>query len=127
MLDIRGAEKPGVLRDRRADEQPAIGTSFDSEMLRRRIAARDQVFRGPGEIVERILLLVEHSGPVPRVAIRIAAAEVRNGKYAAQFQPDRIDGLEQVRNRGLKAAIAVKNRRMTGIERHALCGKNEHR
>ena len=74
----------------RADEQPAVAAAFDRDPLRRRVALGDQALRGGDEVVEDVLLLLEHArrgatsspySPPPR---RFASAKTpprsRNGK-----------------------------------------------
>src|SRR6185437_8457796 len=56
MPDVGRTEERRILRYGSACEQSSVGIPLDSQVLGTGIAVRNQVLRGPGEIVEHVLL-----------------------------------------------------------------------
>src|SRR6185437_14673546 len=108
VTDVGGAEELGMLGDRSSREQAPVGVTLDPEVRGARIALRDQVFRGPGKIVEYVLLVREHAGLVPFLAVGIAAAHVGHGIYPAELEPYGQHRIEGRHDRDIEATITVE-------------------
>ena len=87
-LADHGAEEVGTLRDHGAHEQAAVGAALDGEVLLVGVLFGDQLLGGGDEVVEDVLLLVEHAGAVPVLAELAAAAQVGHGEDAAVLEPE---------------------------------------
>ena len=75
----------------------------------------DQPAGRRGKIVEDILLVLEHSRPVPILPVLSAAAQAGERVEAPHFDPCEIANGKQRRLRYVKTAIAVQeSRRLTG-------------
>ena len=86
-LADRRAEQAGALREHRAHQQSAVAAALDGEAIARRVAALDQPLRRGQEVVEDVLLLLQHARLVPGLAVLAAAAEVGQRVHPALFQP----------------------------------------
>src|SRR3989442_940448 len=80
-------EQLGTLRDRRADEQPAVRPTADREPHGRGVALLDQVLRRRDEVVEHVLLLLVHARLVPLLAVLAAAPQGGHRVYAPPLEP----------------------------------------
>jgi hypothetical protein len=69
-----------------AGEQAAIAAPFDREAAGVRVAFRHQPFGRRDEIVEHILLPLEHAGLVPRLSVLSSAAQIRDGVDAPPLE-----------------------------------------
>src|SRR6185312_8540251 len=74
--DVGRAEERRILCERGACEQAAVGVSLDPQVAGRGVAMGDQGLRGPGEIIEHILLVPEHAGLMPFLTVRAAASQI---------------------------------------------------
>jgi hypothetical protein len=83
----RGREEIGPLVDDRADEQPAVRSALDRQLIRRRYPLGNQIFARRNKVIEDILLARQPSGIVPVLAIFAAAAKVGDRQHAALFEP----------------------------------------
>src|SRR5262249_25751087 len=99
----------------------------DREPLRPRVAVADQVLGGGAEVVEHVLLLVEHARLVPLLTVLAAAAETGRRVDAATLEPrDRL-AREVRRRRGAEAAVAEQVDRVVAVELQVLAMHDEHR
>ena len=87
-LADHGAEQVRTLRDHRAHQQAAIRSALDGEVIFVGDLVGDQEFGGGDEVVENILLFVQHAGAMPVFAELGAAAQVGHGVDAAMLQPE---------------------------------------
>ena len=126
MANVGCAEKLRLLGDRRAYKQATVGVALDGETFRGSVALLDQIFGGPCEVVKDVLLLAQHAGVVPRLAINSAAAQVRNRVNAAHFQPYRQYRIEVGSYGDVESAISVQHRRVAAIQLDALFRDDEH-
>src|SRR5205823_6855268 len=95
--------------------------------LRRGVLLADEVLPGADEVVEHVLLLLEHPGAMPRLAELAAAAKVRERVDAPLLGPD--DGARgELRERaGVESAVAGQVRRSAPVARRPLLVHDEHR
>ena len=93
---------------RRPPFEPPETASFG----RIRVLLRDEPLGRGDEVVEDVLLLLEHPGLVPGVAVLAAAAQVRQGVDAARLEPGEEGGAEARRLADVEAAVAVEERRV---------------
>ena len=70
-------------------EQAAVRAALDRQVLGRGPALLDQPLGRGDEVVEDVLLLAEHAGLVPVLAVLAAAAQVRDRVDAAALQEQR--------------------------------------
>src|SRR5207253_3271751 len=82
-----GGVKAGPLSQCRADQQAAVGPAGDGQLLRGGPAVPDQRLGGGVEVVEYVLLAVEHTGPEPVLALLVAAAQSGDRVDAARRHP----------------------------------------
>ena len=81
-------EELGALRDRGADEEAAVRAAADGRGARGDVhLSFDEVLGRGDEVVEDVLLLEEHPGLVPLLAVLAAAAQVRDRVDAAALEP----------------------------------------
>ncbi len=121
-----GAEQLRSLGHRRADQQAAVGSAGDRQLAGRCVAFVDQVLRRGDEVVEHVLLVLQHPRPVPLLAVLAAASQVGLGVDAAQLEPDQTAGREARRHADVEAAVAVEVGRVRAIERYPLLVRDEH-
>ena len=69
---------------------------------------RDEVLGGRDEVVEDVLLLLEHAGAVPGLAVLAAAAQVGEREDAAALEQREVAGIEGRRPADVEAAVAVE-------------------
>src|SRR5690606_31356026 len=102
-------EKVRPLRERNADEQPAIAATHDAEVLRARDTAADEVPRNRDDVVIDELAILLEAGPVPSRPELAAAADVRDHVDAAALQPGSAGhGRVPRRHRDLEPAVRVQ-------------------
>ena len=82
-----GSEQVGPLRDHHAHQQAAIAAATNGHVLLVGVTLFLQILGRGDEVVEHILLLIEHAGAMPVLAELGAAAQVRHGKDAAAIEP----------------------------------------
>src|SRR3569833_3851039 len=82
-----GRKQLGMLGDRCAHEQAAIGASADGEVFGRGVLLVDQVASGREPVIEDVLLFGEHPLLMPALAILSSTAHVGNGEPSTLLQP----------------------------------------
>src|SRR6185295_16990948 len=121
-----GGEEVRPLDDHGADEQAAVRGALDRQPLRPRVALPDEPLGGGDEVVEDVLLALQHAGAVPVLAVLAAAAQVRQGIDAARFEPGEKEGAEERRHGDPEAAVAVEQGGVAAVELQALAVDEEH-
>ena len=121
----RHREQVGPLRLRGADQQAAVGTAPDREPRRPGVAPPDQLLRGGDEVVEHLLLVPQHPGTVPVLAVFAAAAQHCLGVHPAPLQPGIDAALEGGRDRHVEAAVPVEQRRRLAVAGRPLPAHHE--
>jgi len=113
--------------DRRAHEQPPVAAAADGQVLRTGVAVGDQPLACRNEIVEHVLLVLEHARPVPILAELAAAAQCGERKDAALLDPR--DGARvETRHLGrVEAAVACQQGGMAAVQRDAIAMHDVHR
>ena len=111
-------EEVGPLRERHTDEQSAVRPAGDRESLRPRPAALDERLGGRVEIVEDVLLVPEHPGAVPSLAVLATAAQIRQRVEAACLDPRR-------RSRGVQRCARHVEATVAGQERGHVAGRHD--
>ncbi len=96
-------------------------------MAMRRIPRVDQVFGGSDEVVEHVLFLLEHPGPVPRFTVLTAAPQVREREDAAVLQKRDVAGIERGRATDVESAIAAQQHAPFPLDRQVRVMDEEHR
>ena len=110
-----------------ADEQAAVGTALQGQLLLARIFLVDEVFRRRDAVVEYVLLLHLGTGLVPFLAVFAAAAQVHDSQHAALLQPGDPRRAETRGERDVEAAVPVEQRRVVAVHLDALLVGDEHR
>src|SRR3989304_6356773 len=70
--------------------------------------ARGEPLGGRDEVVEHVLLALEHPRLVPRFAVLAAAAEVRHGVDSARAEQHKTGRIEPGRQTDVEAAVAAE-------------------
>ena len=125
-LDHDGAEQVGALGEHRAGEEPAVGPTAHRQSRGRGIALRDQPLRGGNAVVEGVLLPLQHSRLVPRLAVLPAAPQVGHRQHPAPLEPEDQRAGERRRHADVEAAVAGEVGRIGAVERHAARMHHEH-
>src|SRR6185295_5509984 len=107
---IRDGEQVRTLFLHRTDEQAAIGIPVNRQVGRRRVLLLYEIFGCANEIVEYVLLFVEHAGAMPCVAVLAATANVRQCVDATMLQPYGDVGAETRRVADVEATVCVQDR-----------------
>ena len=81
--DVGGPTEVGALGDGGAHEQATVGAAPDGESVARGEALVDEPVGAGDEVVEAVLLVLAHAGPVPGLALLGAAADPGDGVDAA--------------------------------------------
>ena len=110
-----------------ADQQSAVRAAVDGQLVRRRVFSGDQVLGGGDEVVEDVLLVLEHAGLVPLLAVLRAAAQVGDAVDAALLDEHQRRGVEAGREVDLKTAVSVKQAGILAVALHVLAAGDEHR
>src|SRR5688500_15209142 len=87
------AEQIRPLDHRGADQQPAVASPFDRDLRGAGVSLADKELGGRDEVVEHVLLLVEHPGAMPFLAVLAAAAQVREREDAAAVEEWKVAGV----------------------------------
>src|SRR5207247_2006357 len=111
-----GADQVGVWGQGAADQEPAVAAAVDRQAVRARVLLLDEPGRGRDEIVEDVLLAIEHAGAMPVLAVLPAAPQVRHGIDPAALEPQHDGAREGRRQADVDAAVAVKNRRVPAVQ-----------
>src|SRR5579862_1407746 len=77
----------GPLRQRGAHQQAAIRSALYREVLFISVLFGNEIFGGRNEVVENVLLLVQHSSAMPVFPELGPTAQVGNREYATVFEP----------------------------------------
>ncbi len=101
-----GAEQLRPLGQRGADEQAAVRAPGDRQPLGRRDPVRDQPGRRRDEVVEHVLLVAEHAGAVPALAVLAAAAQDRQRVGPAALEERDRRGRPGGQHADVEAAVA---------------------
>src|SRR6516162_5258330 len=86
---IDGAEQVRALSHHGAHQEAAVRTAHDGQFRLRSVVVLNQPLRRRDEIVEYILLFLEHASVMPVLAKFTPAAKVGQSKYTAVLNPDR--------------------------------------
>ena len=89
--------------------------------------SRDQVFGGGDEVVEDVLLFLQHAGAVPVFAKLAAAAQVGDGIDAAVLHPEIHAAVEAGAHGDVEAAVAREQRGIMAVLHQAFFADDEHR
>src|SRR5262249_44280850 len=103
------------------------GAALDRELVLRRVLLIDEPLHGGEEVVEDVLLLGEHAGLVPALAVLAAAAQVGDGEHAAALQEQEAARVERWRQCDVEAAVAGQQRRVLPVLLDPLLVRQEHR
>ena len=125
----RGERRPeelGLLVQHRADEQPAVRAAGDGEAGRLGDRVVDQELGGGDEVVEDVLLVLQHSRPVPALAVLAAAPQVDLYVDPAAFEEHEIRRIEARGQADVEPAIAVEQGGVVAVPHHVLPVCQEH-
>src|SRR4030095_2710022 len=109
------------------DKKSAVAPAADREFRLRSIFVVDQVLRRGDEIVEHVLLGVEHSGFVPFLAVLAAAAQVRDRENSSHLHPNQTRWSKARRLGNVESAVAVEVGRILAVALDSLFVGEEHR
>ena len=115
------------LRQGGADQEASVRSPRDREPRRARVLAGDQPLGGGDEVVEDVLLLVEHPRLVPRLAELPATAQVRHREHAAVLDPERRARREERPDADVEPAVAGEEGGVAAVEADAVPVRDEHR
>src|ERR1035437_806924 len=121
-----GREQLRVLGDGGAHEEAAIGSPNDGEVPGRGVLVGDEVFGGGKPVVEDVLLVLEHGLFVPVFSVLAAAAQVGQGKPAAQGDPPGIFRAPGWGQADIESAIARHQQALGSILLEALPAGDVH-
>lgn len=105
-------EQVGALHFAGTHQQSAVRAAGDGQLFARGILLGDEEFGRRDEIVEDLLLAVEHTSLVPPLAVFRTAAQVDVHHHAALLHEEDVLGLERRGDIDLETAVAVE---VTGI------------
>src|SRR5205807_607391 len=97
-----------------------VAAAFDRDAIRRRIPGVDEMFGSGDEIIEDVLLVLEHAGAVPRFAVLAAAAEVRKREHAAVLEEWDVARIECGSAADVESAIAAEQHAAFAVDREVL-------
>ena len=117
----------GPLGHAGSDEQAAVRSAGDRQLLLRRVFVVDQVLGRRDEVVEYVLLVGEHAGPVPFLAVFAATSKVHHGIDSALFHQQHAQRREAGRQADVESAVAVQVSRIVAVELHILAVYQKHR
>ena len=120
-------EQLRTLLHHRTDKQAAVGSTHDAERGRRGVLLAHEIFGRCDEVVEHVLLAIEHAGLVPRLAVLASAAHVRGRPDAPALEPRRHIGPECRQRRNVEAAVPVEHRRVGAVADQIFLVGHEHR
>src|SRR5207247_9889769 len=103
-----------------AHEEAAVAAPLDGQLFPRRPSARHQPTRGGDEVVEDVLFLLQHSRPVPVLAVLTAPAQVGQGEEPAAVEPYEGRRAEGRRLIDVEPAVAVEKRGPLAVFREPL-------
>ena len=121
----RRREQIGPLVGHRPDEQTAVRSTLDDELIRAGDMLRLQELARRDEIVEHVLLVGEPAAVVPRLAIFAAAADVGDREHPTLLEPRDPRRREGRRHRDVEAAIRIEQCRCGAC--YVLALDDEHR
>ena len=125
----RGERRPeefGPLVQHGPDEQAAVRAARDGEPGRLGDRVVDQELGGGDEVVEDVLLVLEHARPVPALAVLPAAPQVGLRVDPAAFEEHEVRRIEARRQADVEPAVAVEQGRVVPVARHVLPVGEEH-
>jgi hypothetical protein len=126
-LDHHRPEQVGPLGEHGAHQQAPVGATGGCQPLRVRVAARAQPLGCRNEVLEGVLLLRQHAGLVPALAVLAAPAEVRHGHDAAPLEPQHQGSGEPRCHADIESAVPGEVHGSVAVERHAARLHDEHR
>ena len=110
-----------------ADQQTAVRTAADRQLVRRGVFLGDEVFGRRDEVVEDVLLVFQHAGLVPRLAVLRTAAQVGFAVDAALLdEEDRRRG-ESGGDVDLETAVGIEQAGILAVAFQPLAVGDEHR
>ena len=122
-----GAEHFRMLGHSGAHEKAAVGASTNREVVNRGVFFIDQILGRGEEVVEDVLLVLEHSGLVPFFAVLATSAQIGLGEEAALLKPPRVFRIPARVEIDEEAAITGHQSRSVAVALHAFFGGDEHR
>ena len=114
-----GLDQVGCLGQGCAHKQATIAAALNGELFRRGILLVDEPARASDEIVEHVLLVVQHARLVPGFAEFAATTQVANHIDAASLEPDRQGAAESGRLGNVETTIPGQERWVASIERQS--------
>ena len=117
----------GTLHLAGTHQQTAVRTAVDGQTLRRGILLGDEPLGRRDEVVEDVLLVLEHAGLVPGLAVLRAPAQVGHAVDTALLDEHHRRGVEARREVNLEAAVAVEQAGVLAVELQVLAMGDEHR
>src|SRR5215472_16862664 len=126
-LGNSSSAKVRMLVHHRANQQAAVGSAGDGQLLRRRIFVGDQPFRRGGEIVEDILLFQLGASVVPLFAVLPAAAKICGSVDKALLEQRQAERIEPRRNGDVESTVSEEQRGIRAIELYPFFVNQKHR
>ena len=120
-------EQVGALHFAGTHQQSAVRAAGDGQLFTRGILLGDEEFGRRDEIVEDLLLAVEHTSLVPPLAVFRTAAQVDVHHHAALLHEEDVLGLERRGDIDLETAVAVEVTGIAAVEPQPPAMRDEHR
>src|SRR5579872_654122 len=115
-----------MLRKGSAHQQSAVRSARDRKVLRRGVFLRNQVVRCCEPVVEHILLLLEHTGLVPRFAVFAAATKIGVREPATLLKPPRPLRIPDRRLAQVEAAVTAHQQPFGSVLLQSFFAGDEH-
>ncbi|MBC8115845.1 MAG: S9 family peptidase, partial [Candidatus Saccharimonas sp.] len=117
----------GALSHTGTDQQSAVASSLNGQLLGASVLVLDQPLGSGDEVVEDVLLFELRPRLVPVLAVLAPAAQVRDREDAAHLQPCNAGDRKTGRQRNREASVGVEQRRVRAVEFRGLLPRDEHR
>ena len=121
-----GSEEVRPLGHGRSHQQAAVRPAPDGEILGRGVLVGDEIFGRAEPIVEDVLLVGEHGGLVPGLAVLVAAAKVGEREPSSLLQPPGVFGVPDGELAERKASVAGHKEALGAVALEAFFARDEH-
>ena len=122
-----GAKQLRALSQRGTDEEAAVGATRDRQPIGRRHPLCDEPARRGDEVVEHVLLVAEHAGAVPALAVLAAAAQDRQRVGPTALEKGDRRGGPGGQHVDVEAAVAGEQGRVGAIAQQPLAMREKKR
>ena len=122
-----GAEEIRPLHHDRPGEKAPVAAAFNRNLPAGRPPARAEPFGGRDEVVEHVLLALEHPGLVPGFPVFPAAAQIGDRVDPALVDQHEVGRIERGREGNVEAPVPRQQHRPPAVRRQPFAVHQEHR